>query len=493
MTTLANSIFTPDVVRELDRRAIEEHQVPGYTLMGRAGQAAFNAARERFAQAQHWLVICGAGNNAGDGYLIARLAREAGLRVAVVALSAPEQLGGDAARAWSDYRDAGGTTIALKDADFDSAELLVDALLGTGLDRAVDGLYRDAVQRINAAAAPVLAVDIPSGLNGTTGEIMGVAVQADLTVTFVGRKQGLYLGAAPALVGKLVFNDLAVPSAVTTGIEASLRLFDRQALRALLPERPATAHKGLHGHVLIVGGNLGMGGAVRLAGEAALRVGAGLVSVATRAATAGAVVAGRPELMCRAVDRADELDGLLERATHVAVGPGLGQDAWARQLLAHVLDSGLPLVLDADALNLLAVQPQRRDDWVLTPHPGEAARLLGRSTAAVQAGRLEALADLHARYGGIVVLKGSGSLVGRAGEIPYVIDRGNPGMATAGMGDVLTGAIAGLWAQLPQRALEAAAAAAWAHATAGDAAANRGERGLLAGDLLGELRACLNP
>lgn len=467
--------------------------MPGYTLMTRAGQAAFDAARTHYPAARRWVVVCGAGNNAGDGYVIARLARDAGFDVQVAAVSDPAGLSGDAARAWSDYHAGGGTLVALSDADFAAAELLVDALLGTGLDRDVGGAYREAVERINAASAPVLAADIPSGLNGTTGAVMGVAVCAALTVTFVGRKLGLYLGAGPELCGEILFSDLGVPAEVIAGLEPALRLFDEQQLASLLPRRPAAAHKGLFGHVLVVGGNHGMGGAVRLAGEAALRAGAGLVSVATRAATAGAVVAGRPELMCRPVDNLDELDGLLERASHVAIGPGLGQDAWARQLLARVLAAGLPTVIDADALNLLAEQPQARDDWVLTPHPGEASRLLGLSTAAVQSDRLAALAQLGARYGGVIVLKGRGTLVGEGQAIPYVVDGGNPGMATAGMGDVLTGTIAGLWAQLPGQAFAAAAAGAWAHAVAGDRAAKGGQRGLVATDLLSELRKCLNP
>jgi NAD(P)H-hydrate epimerase len=493
MYTVANSIFPPSVVRELDRRAIQDHGIPGYTLMSRAGQVAFDAARTRWPGARRWLVVCGAGNNAGDGYVIARRAREAGFDVEVVAVSDPAKLAGDAGRAWADFRAGGGVAKALTDADAMAAQVVVDALLGTGLDRDVDGTYRDAVELMNAAAAPVLAVDIPSGLHGTSGEVMGAAVQAALTATFVARKLGLYLGAGPELCGDIVFSDLGVPPDVAAGIDPSLRLVDEQLLARLLPRRPASAHKGLFGHVLIVGGNHGMGGAVRLAGEAALRAGAGLVSVATRAATAPAIVAGRPELMCRAVDNLDELDGLLERATHVAIGPGLGQDAWAKQLFTRVMAAELPTVVDADALNLLAEQEQRRDDWVLTPHPGEAARLLHRNSTAVQGDRLGALGQLQARYGGISVLKGHATLVGKAASIPYLIDRGNPGMATAGMGDVLTGAIAGLWAQLPEHAIEATAIAAWAHATAGDRAAANGERGLVAGDLLQELRACLNP
>jgi hydroxyethylthiazole kinase-like uncharacterized protein yjeF len=491
--TVADSLLTPADVRELDRRAIEEFRIPGYTLMCRAGQAAFDVARARFPAARRWAVVCGGGNNGGDGYVIARLARAAGLDAQVYAASDPDQLRGDAARAWSEYVAAGGVAEPARGAKFAGAGLIVDALLGTGLDRPVDGAYRDIVEAINSADAPVMAVDIPSGLNGSSGAIMAVAVRAALTVTFVGRKQGLYMNAGPEACGEVVFDDLDVPAEVMAGVEPTLRLFNQREFATLLPARPADAHKGRFGHVLIVGGNHGMGGAVRLAGEAALRAGAGLVSIATRAATVPAVVAGRPELMCAPVGGAADLDALLARATVVAIGPGLGQDEWAVALFEHALSQHQPLVLDADALNLLAGQPQRRDSWVLTPHPGEAGRLLGISTAAVQADRVAALRLLTERYGGVSLLKGRGTLVGLGDEIPWLIDRGNPGMATAGMGDVLTGTVAGILAQAPGAGLNAAAAAAWVHALAGDRAAVAGERGLLAGDVLDELRTCLNP
>jgi len=234
-----------------------------------------------------------------------------------------------------------------------------------------------------------------------------------------------------------------------------------------------------------------MPGAVRLAGEAALRAGAGLVTVATLPDHLPVVLAGRPELICRGVRKDKELQPLLERADIIALGPGLAQDDWSQQMFRAALASGRPLVLDADALNLLAGKPVRRDDWVLTPHPGEAARLLGTSPAIVQNDRLSAVQRLAESYGGVAVLKGAGSLVARAGQLPWVCDQGNPGMASPGMGDVLTGIIAGLAAQC--RDLDIAARlGVLAHAAAGDLAARDGERGLVAGDLMGPLRKWLN-
>jgi NAD(P)H-hydrate epimerase len=268
-------------------------------------------------------------------------------------------------------------------------------------------------------------------------------------------------------------------------------LIGAETVRAVLPPRPRSAHKGRHGHVLVIGGGPGMGGAARLAGEAALRVGAGLVSVVAHPRSSTALV-GRPELMCTMVEQPGELTPLLARASVVAIGPGLGQDRWGRALLQAAFSSGLPAVVDADALNLLAQQAQRRDDWVLTPHPGEAARLLGSESAVVQADRLGAARELQRRYGGTVVLKGAATIVQSAGAMPAICDRGNPGMAVAGMGDVLTGVVAGIAAQCQDLAL-AAEAGVFVHAEAGDRAARSGERGLLAGDVLGELRGCVNP
>lgn len=495
MTNLSSLLYTPEQVRDIDRVAISVLGIPGYELMCRAGQAVFEVATGRFPAARRWLVLCGAGNNAGDGYVIARLARTAGIEVTVAALSDPQRLRGDARLAWEDYRKYGGEVVQFSEALCAGADLLIDALLGTGLDRALDGACRHAVESLDAAAAPVIAVDIPSGLCGRTGAVLGAAVEADVTVTFIGRKIGLYLGAGPHHAGEVVFAGLGVPLEQAARAAPLARIVGTEDLLRGLPRRARAAHKGSFGHVLVIGGNEGMGGAVRLAAEAALRSGAGLVSVATRAANVGALIAARPELMCRGVEGPDDLAGLLARATVVAIGPGLGQDEWARALLAAVLGAAQPLVVDADALNLLAETGHRRDDWILTPHPGEAARLLGTTIAQVQADRLESLQALGRRYGAAVLLKGRCTLIGQGGELPYLVDAGNPGMATAGMGDVLTGMVAGILAQQPASdLLLAGACAAHIHArTADELARSGGERGLLAGDLLPRLRPWLNP
>ena len=509
MSEAAHGVWTPEAVRALDRTASERCGIASYTLMTRAGEAACAAARQRWPQARRWVVLCGAGNNAGDGYVIARLARQAGIEVRVCALSPPEQMAGDAAVAWHDFQQQGGTVLPFDPAVLADADLVVDALLGIGLIRPVTGPLLTAIEAVNAAGRPVLAVDVPSGLDATTGLPQGAAVRAELTVTFVGRKLGLYLGEGPAFAGRVQFADLGIPASVVerAGVSGQVRLqvFTADHLPPLLPRRGATAHKGSFGHVLVIGGNFGMSGAVRLAGEAALRAGAGLVSVATRPAHAALLPLARPELMCHGIELAADLVPLLARATVVAIGPGLGQDEWARELLATVLAAlksrSRPLILDADALNLLAARPllpaEQRADWILTPHPGEAGRLLGSSTAGVQGDRLGALRALCARYDCTVVLKGRGTLIGAPGTTPWVIETGNPGMATGGTGDVLTGLTAGLVAQVQTQSQDTltamAAAAAFVHGAAGDAAAGAGERGLLASDLFEHFRPWLNP
>ena len=488
METRPASLYTAQQVRELDRRAIEDFGVPGYELMTRAGHATLNSLRAMWPAARSLCVLCGPGNNGGDGYVVARVARAQGLRVNVVALVDPQSLQGDARKAYDDFAQAGGEHQPFSAAALE-ADVLVDAVFGTGLTRAIEGEAADALAALNAAGRPVVAVDIPSGLHADTGAAPGVAVRADLTSTFIGRKLGFYLGEGPELTGHLVFDALGVPKATYDGVPVSAELLAEDAVRQALPRRPRAAHKGLYGHVLVVGGGPGMPGAARLAGEAALRCGAGLVTVATHPSSL-AVIAGRPELMGRAVTDAGDVSDALQRASVVALGPGLGQSAWAKQVWRTVLASGHPMVVDADALNLLAAEPAT-GNWVLTPHPGEAARLLGVSSAEVQADRLSAARELQQRFGGTVVLKGAGSIVQSAGHAPYICDRGNPGMAVAGMGDVLTGLVAGIAAQCGDLEL-AARAAVFVHAQAGDLAARKGERGLLAGDLMDQVRACVN-
>jgi NAD(P)H-hydrate epimerase len=323
---------------------------------------------------------------------------------------------------------------------------------------------------------------------------MGVAVLADLTVTFVGQKTGLFLADGREHCGVLLFDAIGIPQDVADGFEPEIRLFTSRDLARVLPTRGRAAHKGDFGHVAVVGGNHGMGGAVRLAGEAALRCGAGLVTVLTRPENIAAVTGYCPELMCQGVESAADFRAAIRRATVIAVGPGLGQDDWARLMLEQVSRSTLATVADADALNLLAEAPARKPGWIITPHPGEAATLLGCSTVEVQRARVDAARALAEKFDCTAVLKGSGTLVVGPGSTPWLIRQGNPGMASAGMGDVLTGITAGMVAQAGSDAAgRVAAAAAFVHACAGDSAASAGERGIIASELFVHLRPWLNP
>ena len=488
---LPHALYRAAQVREMDRIVIDEFGVPGDELMERAGVAAFRELRRTWPGARSVVVLTGLGNNGGDGFVIARLAAEAGLDVSVLQVGDVERIGGDA-RAHADrYRETGAAWAPFGRIP-DRVDVIVDALLGTGLDRAVSGPYAEAIRQVNAHRAPVLSADIPSGLDADTGAVMGVAVAADVTVTFIALKQGLFTGEGPEACGRVAFAGLEVPPAIFARQILSARRLDWRKQSSLLERRSRSAHKGHFGHVLVVGGNHGFAGAARLASEAAARAGAGLVSLATRPEHVAAVVAARPEVMVHGLGDPAGLETLLERASVVAVGPGLGRDDWAGDLWQRVLSAGRPLVVDADALGLLADQPQRRDDWVLTPHPGEAGRLLGIDPATVQRDRFAAAAELQRRFGGAVVLKGAGTLVNGGGtRPPSVCTQGNPGMAAGGMGDVLTGIVAGLLAQGydPGAAAETGVCL---HGAAADRAARGGERGLLAGDLFPEIRPLLN-
>ncbi|MGB5132516.1 MAG: NAD(P)H-hydrate dehydratase [Steroidobacteraceae bacterium] len=490
MESLPVLVYAAAQVRAMDRHAIDVLGIPGYALMQRAAEAALAMLRQQWPDADRLTVLCGSGNNGGDGYVLARLALEAGLSVTVCALADPERLTGDAARAHAEFRGAGRQA-----AGFDRAALatgvIVDALLGTGVDRPVEGAMRECIDAVNASGLPVLALDLPSGLDADTGLVHGTAVIATRTVTFVALKTGLFLGDARDHVGELAFAGLDIPAEAGEAHVPVMKRMDSQLLAAALPRRRRSAHKGEHGRVLIVGG-FAMPGAARLAGEAALRAGAGLVTVATDAAGVAPIIAGRPELICNAAESASALESLMDSADVVAIGPGLGLGRDARTFFDAVAACGKPLVLDADALTLLAERPRHRDDWIVTPHPGEAARLTGTDAAAIQRDRLGSLRAITARYGGICVLKGAGTLVGAEDLPPWVCDRGNPGMATAGAGDVLTGIIAALVAGGCDLEL-AAAAGVLLHARAGDRAARAGERGLIAGDLIAQLQAVTNP
>lgn len=484
-------LYTADQVRSLDRIAIEEFNIPGQELMQRAGSTAYAVLKSTWPNVKNITVLCGAGNNGGDGYVIARLAHEEGLNVNLIQSGDHGRLTGDAKSAAEAFFKTGLEAKAFDDNVISRSGILVDALLGTGLDREIEGELKACIEQVNASGLPVMAVDIPSGLHADTGRVMGVAIQADVTITFIGLKQGLFTHEGRHCAGRIHFSDLDVPDAIYEQVRPVAQRVDYDRYLSVLGHRDPSAHKGHFGHVLIIGGDSGYSGAIRMAGEAAARTGAGLVSLATRAQHAATISTGRPELMSHGIETAEDLLPLIDKASVIAVGPGLGQSTWARFMLGKVLEYQKPLVVDADALNLLAQEPVYRSNWILTPHPGEAARLLQCTAAEIQQDRPAALRALKEKLGGVIVLKGSGTLITGNNEDYVICSDGNPGMATGGMGDVLTGIIAGLIAQhvaIP----EAAAMGVCLHARSADCAAHDGEIGMLASDLLPWIRKIIN-
>ncbi|MGJ8521802.1 Bifunctional NAD(P)H-hydrate repair enzyme Nnr [Carnimonas sp. R-84981] len=496
-TPVLAQLYSAAHTRELDRLAMQGG-LPGFELMRRAGESAFTLLRKRWPSAHRILVLCGAGNNAGDGYVVAALARRSGLAAEVLALKDPETLTEQAAQAYQMALEEGvpiywADTVLTDTGDID---LIVDGLLGTGTKGAPRGRYHEVIDWVNEHPAPVLALDLPSGVDADTGHVEQ-AIEASVTLSFIGRKLGLYTGNAADVCGERVFDDLGIEAEVFEQVAAQALLLDHDLLPAMLPPRLPSSHKGHTGLLLVVGGQAGFGGSCIMVSEAAARVGAGLVSLATDALHLAPALARCPVLMVRAVAQGGDLTDLLQGARAIAVGPGLGRSEWGQSLLAAVLESGQATVVDADALHLLhAHYPNlKRDNWILTPHPGEAAAMLGISAAEVQADRLAAAQALWQQRGGVIVLKGNGTLIvdGSGCAHTALCPFGNPGMASGGMGDVLTGIIAGLLVQGLAPA-DAARTGVLVHAMAADSAAEKyGERGLMASDLASFAHRIVNP
>ena len=498
-SSLPKKLYTAAQVRELDRIAIEDFSIPGITLMESAGDAAYQLMRTKWPDAKNILVLCGPGNNGGDGYILARLAKADGLSIKLQLIGDHTKLAGDALLAAEKCTASGLESVTYSKDDLSESDVIVDALLGTGLDREVLGQWQEVINAINYCNTPVLSIDIPSGLNADTGQVMGCAVSADATITFIGLKQGLFTGQGVEYAGEVHFNNLDVPDEVGAKIKSMTEQITLDDLHSFLTPRLKHSHKGSYGHVLVVGGDNGYAGAARLCAEAAARTGAGLISLATHVNHAGYITIAVPEVMAHATENPSELMPLLEKANVVAIGPGLGQSNWGMSLFSKVLESELPLVVDADALSLLAQEPAYSDRWILTPHPGEAARLLNCDSNSIQSDRIAAAKEIQKKFGGITVLKGSGTVIvndmKNGGQKVSICSAGNPGMASGGMGDVLTGVIAGLMAQRKSLGLDmgdAARLGVCLHATAGDNAAIDGERGMLASDLMPWIRKLLN-
>jgi NAD(P)H-hydrate epimerase len=512
-------ILSAEAMREVDRTAIEGLGIPSLVLMENAAIGVVDAIGEVFEDAESAAIFCGPGNNGGDGLAIARHLAVRGYEVQVFLMTGRRGMRGDAEvqlgicqRQGLHIQDVGseGDVVEALEAARE-ADVVVDALFGTGLARPLDGLWADVVEGLNDLPVPRVAVDLPSGLNGSRPIPLGPHVRADLTVTFAALKVAHVFPPAADAVGELVVADLGIPPDLVDEVEepaggGSLHLLVGEELAELLPPREPGTHKGDYGHALIVAGSPGKAGAAILAARAAVRAGAGLVTAAVPEPILPVVDLGSVESMTLALPTrgsgqiaAAATDRVLEAArgkSVLAMGPGLGQEDETAEAVRRISrEASLPLVLDADGVNAFAGRAGdlagRIGETVLTPHPGELGRLLGIATAEVQDDRLAAARRAAAETGAVVVLKGYRTLVAMPDGEVHVNLTGNPGMASGGTGDVLTGLIAGLLAQ-GLRALDAARLGVYLHGLAGDLAAEKtGEVGLTAGDLVDSLPAAL--
>ncbi len=501
-------------MRAVDAWAIEQRGVPSLDLMERAG-VGVAAAVERLSADGPVAIVCGKGNNGGDGLVAARLLRERGRPVTVILLGDPQRLRGDARESLARLpgepplallaQPAGESAAALAVADdagraLGEAAVVVDALLGTGARGKPEGEMARAIEAIGSAAGPVVSVDVPSGVDASSGVVAGVAVEATVTVTFHAAKPGLWITPGKRFAGEVEVVDIGIPRGAPK--RARIGLIDGRAVLAELPRRGASSTKFTSGHVVVVGGSVGLSGAPRMAAEAAMRAGAGYVTVCVPGALQPAVAFGRPELMSRAMperegalsgDGVEEAMKACARAGALLLGPGIGRSEPACELARELARRApLPLLLDADGLNAHAGRMEelagRDAATVLTPHAGELARLLGVQSAEVQGARLESVRAAAAASGAVVVLKGDDTLIAEPGGLVAVSEGDSPALASAGTGDVLGGAIAALMAQ-GLDALDAAAAGVWLHVIAGRIAAR--EQGCAEGVLAGDVIAAL--
>ncbi|MCY4045757.1 MAG: NAD(P)H-hydrate dehydratase [Cellvibrionales bacterium] len=475
--------------------------IPAFELMQRAAKRVFEELQEmqsdRFVQSKV-LVLVGSGNNGGDGLLVAKMAMNSGMPVTVISLKPLEMKTPESQEALAQAQAANVPFQLLDDAIIFNDALVVDALLGTGFNGELREDLAALIQRVNQSSCEVVAVDVPSGLDANTGAVQSVAIKARATVSFIIKKRGLYTANGADYSGRRLFDALVTDAELPLYREAVAQLkrpvevLFLDQLKHNLPQRLQNSHKGHNGHCVLIGGSLGMSGAIILAAEACYRAGAGLVTVITEPQTAVALNARLPEAMTAI--HANDIDQALSRATCVGIGPGLAINAWAKDLLGKVASLAVPVVLDAGALTLLGNDKKMaKPEWVITPHPKEAAMLLGSDTLNVQQDRFKSVKSLSEGYHCVAVLKGSGSLISNAtADQTWLCNKGNPGMSVGGMGDILTGLIAGLMSQ-GLAPFFAAKLGVELHAEAGDLQVKRfGQIGLLPQDMCLTIKELMN-
>ena len=488
--THPHSVYSSQQARQLDTIAIEHQGIKGYELMCRAGDAAFRLITANYPSAKRILILVGGGNNAGDGYVLARLLHNEEYQCTVIPMISPDKLKEDALLAFQEYVSQGGE-LGTYSNPLPACDLLVDAIFGIGLDRPLEEPMLSVINQINQHPAPTLSIDIPSGLNSDSGIPMDTAVYADSTLTFIGVKSGLLTGQAADYAGKVFINNLQLDDQVFNKVRPLGSTLSDLMLKEFLPPRKASAHKNSFGHVLIIGGNVGFPNAASMAAIAAARSGAGLISVITHPKSVDAIASSCTSLMVRGLYEPSDIGNLIHQSDVIVLGPGLGKNTWAKRFFAWAIDLNKPMVVDADALNLLSHNPGQKENWVLTPHPGEAARLLGCEKNEIENNRIAAVKSLEKKYQGVIVLKGAGTLIQNHEYLSFCT-YGNASLATGGTGDVLSGVIGGLIAQ-HLTPMEAANCGTTIHGKAGENISLHGTRGCLASDLFPEIHRLVNP
>ncbi len=490
LANLPQYAYTAEHVRENEPRIAKMQHIDMYQLMELAGQSSFALASKLWPKAKTILVVCGRGNNAGDGFILARLALERGFKVYLHSLSTAQDYRGDARLACEKFEQMGGTLVKFNEIDLAEIDYIVDALLGTGLSGEVQENYALVMGLLNQLPQPILSLDIPSGLNADTGQPHGMAIEAAVTVSFVAIKQGMLTGSAKDYCGEIYLSHINIGELFARQIRTDT-LINGPHFLSRLSARKETAHKGDSGFVVNIAGNESYPGAARLCSEAALRAGAGLVGLICHPQNKMTVVASRPEIMLLEEQSfVEQSQSRVSKADCIVLGPGLGSNHWAQRMFSATMKMQTPMVVDADGLNLLAKAPSFRHNWILTPHVKEAARLLNCSIEDVQSDRFEAVKCIANKYGGICVLKGPGTLISD-GEQIIINLTGNSGMASGGMGDVLSGIIASLSLR-SDNLLMAACHGVYLHGKAADLASRDGKIGMLASDLFEHIRALVN-
>ena len=499
-------LYSASETRKIDGLAIKEKGITGYSLMQMAAEFSLDVILSEFNPVEELIIFCSKGKNSGDGFLLGSFAKEFGLEVTVVMSNTPNELKGASKKAFAEMKESKVKTISNKSIGklkVSNKAVIVDALIGTGLKGNLRKNIKDSILALNKLGVklPVLSLDIPSGVNPDTGNVDDICVYADITATFVAQKKGCFTSIGKKASGEVIYSDLEIPKRIFAKVASKSNVIDYEDSISRVVYREQDAHKGNFGHVLVIGGDKGLGGAGLLSSRAAVYSGAGLTSLVTRPEHVIASLVSCPEVMVKGVDSGQDLEEHLVKPNVIAIGPGLGQSAWSEQMVQRVFweaeKRDISVIMDADALNLLTtlkLSSNLPKKLILTPHPGEASRLLNTTVTEIESDRFSAAAKIQKKFNATVILKGSGTIICNqsSGTQKWgICGSGNPGMATGGMGDVLTGIIAGILAQ-GLTLKDAAEAGVDLHAKAADQASLEfGEAGLTSSDIINELRYLL--